>query len=255
MTTVCLLVIVCVMSMSSSNTIIEEIQHVHHDIAIPQNIPVSFSTFGFSYHGHVIYPHLESNMKHPQRWSKVLLVSTCMVSIMYFTIAIVCYLVYGNQVQTPIYKSLPAGTSQQVAMFVITLHVLLAIPFYLYILTSRIETYYGVQYDQKTNSSNADDDYYTKTKNWASRILLRMVQVIACGILAMFIPYFSDFMTLVSTLLANMLSFVLPTLFWMKLNHSSRHIGMLLSCFIIGLFGVFCTLFGTMDAIKAFIQH
>lgn len=246
MTTVCLLVIVCVMTLSSTDYM-EKIQTVHHDFAIPKYIPIAFSSFSFSYHGHVIYPHLEASMKHPHRWPKVLLVSTCVVSIMYFTIAIVCYLVNGDQVQSPIYKSLPPGTSQQVAMFVITLHALLAIPFYLYILTSRIETWYGIQHGQDVNE-------YTKTKNWISRILLRMVQIAACGILAMYIPYFSDFMTLVSTLLANMLSFVLPTLFWIKLNHQQSKNITFLCCLVIALFGIFCTLFGTMDAIKVLIH-
>ncbi|KAI8636012.1 transmembrane amino acid transporter protein-domain-containing protein [Parasitella parasitica] len=237
--TACLLLIVCAVAMSSSDYT-EKIHSVHHDIAIPKNIPIAFSTFSFSYCGHVIYPHLEASMITPRRWSKVLLVSTCVISIMYFTMGLVCYLVFGDHVQSPVYKSLPAGSSQNVAMFVITVHVILVIPFYLYVFTTRIEQWLKI-----------------KDGNGTGRLMrtsLRMAQVIVCGIFAMFIPYFSDFMALVGTILSDTLSFVLPSVFWLKLNwyrhHQEKTDYEAIVCFIVALMGVFCATFGTIDAAK-----
>ncbi|CEP07987.1 hypothetical protein [Parasitella parasitica] len=236
--TACLLLVVCVVAMSSSDYT-AAVHSVHHDIAIPKNIPIAFSTFSFSYCGHVIYPHLEASMITPKRWSKVLLVSTCVVSIMYFTMGLVCYLVFGNSVQSPVYKSLPAGSSQSIAMFVITVHVLLAIPFYLYVFTKRIELWLRI--------SDDGDGRLMRTA-------LRMVQIVVCGIFAMFVPYFSDFMALVGTILSDTLSFVLPSVFWLKLNWH-RHPQLktdyeAIVCCIVALMGVFCATFGTIDAAK-----
>jgi amino acid permease len=104
--TVGLLVVVCVVSMSDFST---KAHLMHHDFAIPRNIPIAFSTFSFSFCGHVIYPQLEASMITPKRWSKVLLVATCVIGLMYFTMGLVCYLVFGDTVQSPIYKSLPIG--------------------------------------------------------------------------------------------------------------------------------------------------
>jgi vesicular inhibitory amino acid transporter len=106
MATVCLFLVVCVVSMTDFST---KTHLVHHDFAIPRNIPIAFSTFSFSYCGHVIYPQLEASMITPKRWSKVLLVATCVISIMYFSMGLVCYLVFGDTVQSPVYKSLPTG--------------------------------------------------------------------------------------------------------------------------------------------------
>jgi hypothetical protein len=110
--TACLLAIVCVVSISMTDSE-KNIHTVRHDLAIAQNIPIAFSTFSFSYCGHVIYPHLEASMMTPKRWSKVLLVSTCVISIMYFTMCFVCYLEFGDQVQSPVYKSLPIGKKKK----------------------------------------------------------------------------------------------------------------------------------------------
>lgn len=106
MATVCLLLVVCVASMSDFE---EQTTLAHHDFAIARNIPIAFSTFSFSYCGHVIYPHLEASMVTPKRWSKVLLVATCVISIMYLTMGTVCYYVFGSTAQSPIYKSLSIG--------------------------------------------------------------------------------------------------------------------------------------------------
>ncbi|KAI7904197.1 transmembrane amino acid transporter protein-domain-containing protein [Cokeromyces recurvatus] len=240
MTTVCLLLIVCVVALSSDY--LERINTVHHDIAIAKNIPLAFSTFSFSYFGHAIYPHLEASMITPERWSKVLLVSNCVVSILYFTMAFVCYLVFGNVVQSPIYKSLPLGSSQNIAMFVITIHVLLAIPFYLYIYTIRIELWFK---DKQIKDSKL------------IQVATRISVILLCAIIAMCIPYFSDFMAVVSTMLCDILAFVLPTIFWMKLNWETRQgrLGLFLICSIIAIFGILCTLFGTIDVIQQLLTH
>ncbi|KAG2206214.1 hypothetical protein INT46_006382 [Mucor plumbeus] len=151
--------------------------------------------------------------------------------------AFVCYLVFGDQVQSPVYKSLPIGSSQNVAMFVITAHVILVIPFYLYVFTARIESWLKIE---NANSSNL------------KRITVRIGQVIVCGIFAMFIPYFSDFMALVGSILSDTLSFVLPSIFWLKLNwyRNQKTDYEAIACFIVAMVGVFCATFGTIDAAK-----
>ena len=70
-------------------------------------------TFSFSYCGHVFYPHLEVSMKTPSRWPKVLLVSTCVIGLMYLVMGFTCYLVYGQAVVSPIYRSLPRGKKKE----------------------------------------------------------------------------------------------------------------------------------------------
>jgi amino acid permease len=210
-------------------------------------------------------------MEDPKRWPKVLLVSTCVISIIYFIMGVVGYLVYGNGVKSPIYKSLPLGkftliclpvillsilsfiyiqltlgASQNVAMLVITFHVILIIPFYLYVFTMHIESWLGV----------------TESQNKLARTLIRTAEMVFCCVVAMFVPFFSDFMTLVGTLPSEALTFILPSLFWLKLSwdrpsdkkKSSRFYIECLACVLVASIGVFCAVFGTIDAVKELVH-
>lgn len=136
-------------------------------------------------------------------------------------------------------------------MFVITVHVLLVIPFYLYVFTTRIESWLNISYYQHYEQE------HQRRKSKLIRIVLRLAQIIACGIIAMLIPYFSDFMALVGTILSDTLTFVLPSVFWMKLNRArGGKWGQIefIVCVLVAIVGICCATVGTMDAVKALIH-
>ncbi|KAI8335707.1 transmembrane amino acid transporter protein-domain-containing protein [Chlamydoabsidia padenii] len=138
---ICLILIISVVSTSDYDDVN---RHVHHDIAIPRQFPMAFSTFSFSYCGNVIFPQLEGCMRQPRHWSKVMLVATIVITLMYVIIGFVCYMVYGNTVLNPVFLSIPHGYARNIAMIVATIHVLLASPLYLYVFTIRIESWLGL---------------------------------------------------------------------------------------------------------------
>ncbi|KAI7883697.1 hypothetical protein K492DRAFT_126007, partial [Lichtheimia hyalospora FSU 10163] len=239
---------------SVSVSVIHEQPNVHHDWANAGGIPIAFSTFSFSYCGNVIYPHLESSMAEPSDWPKVLLVATFAVTIMYLTVGFLAYLAYGSTVLNPVYDSLPQGSAQNVAMLVATLHVLLAVPMYLYVLTVGIETWL----DHDDNRQHVS--WMNRQLQWlqqharATRIVLRTVEICACAVIAMLTPYFSDFMSLIGTIAAESLTFVLPCIFWIKLSWHDRNTWELAGCALIAAVGIFCAVFGTADAVKLFLN-
>ena len=169
-------------------------------------------------------------------------------------------------------------------MLVGTLHVLLAVPMYLYVLTVGIETWLGVSYlqehqyatikRQKQDEDTAtledeqgDHDDNRQHVSWmnrqlqwlqqharATRIVLRTVEICACAVIAMLTPYFSDFMSLIGTIAAESLTFVLPCIFWIKLSWHDRSTWELAGCALIAAVGIFCAVFGTADAVKLFLK-
>lgn len=145
------------------------------------------------------------------------------------------------------------GSSQHVAMFVITIHVLLVAPFYLYVFTTRIESWLGISHTQDDRM-----DFEEERKSKLMRITLRIGQVILCGVIAMFIPFFSDFMNLVGTILSDTLTFVLPCLFWLKLNWHNQRDSLYyvesIACLVVATIGIGCATFGTIDAVNALIE-
>ncbi|ORZ15812.1 transmembrane amino acid transporter protein-domain-containing protein, partial [Absidia repens] len=265
MASICLLLVISVVSTSDYRIDQDdERQKIHHDIAIPRQFPMAFSTFSFSYCGNVIYPQLEGCMSHPQHWSKVMLVATTVITLMYVIIGFVCYLVYGNQVLNPVFLNIPPGYARNVAMIVATLHVLLASPLYLYVFTIRIESWLGLP----CMNATPENDKSVRFLEWLcnhpvlARVLLRSLEIAICALIAMLVPYFASVMNLIGTIAAELLTFVLPCVFFMKLSWQKyahdkkqrRSFSVVLEsliCATIALFGVFCISFGIVDAIAA----
>lgn len=250
MSTVCVMLVVSVVSASDYQA--RDID-AHHDLAIPENIPIAFSTFSFSFCGNVIFPHLEGAMGDPVRWPKVLLVATFAISTMYTIVGFLCYFVYGDTVQNPVYDSIPKGSGQNIAMIVATIHVLLAAPMYLYVFTTSVETYLGIHRTQQQKKDKSKF-HYLRTYPRMSRILLRALQICICAAVAMVTPYFSDLMTLIGTIAAESLTFILPCIFWIKLSWKDGQTWELLVCAFVAILGTFCAVFGTADAVKTFSQ-
>ncbi|KAI8139401.1 transmembrane amino acid transporter protein-domain-containing protein [Fennellomyces sp. T-0311] len=217
MATVCLVLVMTIVAVSDFH---DSAARVHHDWAIAENIPIAFSTFSFSYCGNVIFPHLEASMADPSSWPKVLLVATFSVTIIYLLMGSLCYLSYGSQVQNPVYNSIPQGSSaQNVAMLVATVHVLLAVPMYLYVFTVNVESWLGVRRNADPDDSSDHPVIQRMQQRPAiTRIFVRVAQVCFCALIAILIPYFSDVMTLIGTIAGESLTFVLPCMFWIRLS-------------------------------------
>ncbi|KAI0226241.1 hypothetical protein L0F63_003955, partial [Massospora cicadina] len=92
------------------------------------DFPSSLATISFSFGGNVIYPHVESSMRQPKQWTRVLAAAMATIASMYGLIGVVGYYVYGDTVKSPIMESLPAGGESLSALIVITLHVILVLP-------------------------------------------------------------------------------------------------------------------------------
>lgn len=241
--TACVVVVVAVMSVSDYEQ--THIDH-QHDIARPRNFPIALCMFAFSYGGNVIYPQVEESMKDPKSWNKVLLAANFLITSMYILTGVPCYLVYGNTVKSPVYASIPTGAPQNIAMVVITIHVLLAIPIYLFSFTMEIEQMFGI-----TSASNKG----SKTMWLTIRTVLRICELCFCAIVAIIIPYFGDFMALLGALASGFLLLVFPCLFYVKLYGLSR-IGWVnfIACIIICVIGILCAAIGTVDAITALVK-
>ena len=172
-----------------------------------------------------------------------------------------------------------------------TIHVLLAVPMYLYVFTVNVETWLGIQrrrrrvrdkynsddkYEEGDPSAEEDDNKTITTNNssnkkenviislwkfllqhpFSARIGLRTAEICFCAVIAMFIPYFSDVMSLIGTIAAESLTFVLPCMFWIKLSwREGGQTWELIICAFIIIAGTFCAVYGTYDAVKEFLHH
>ncbi|CAO3599949.1 unnamed protein product [Absidia cylindrospora] len=216
----------------------------HRDSVIWTGFPSSLATIAFSYGGNNTYPHVEHALKKPHHWAYALIAGLSTCTVLYFLTAIPAYYAFGSEAESPIYYSLPPGTGQMIAIIVMTIHVILAIPIY--------TTSFSLEFEKWTR---ADEQRLGKFGAWVARAVIRACTMAILVILAVFIPYFDDFMGLIGALANCGLVFVLPILCYLKLTGiRNKPWYELAFCALTLLLGIVGVVFGSKDAIKALIE-
>ncbi|KAF1805261.1 transmembrane amino acid transporter protein-domain-containing protein [Mucor lusitanicus] len=214
------------------------------DSVIWTGFPSALATIAFSYGGNNTYPHVEHALKKPHQWKWAIIAGLSTCTCLYFLTAIPGYHSYGRGTESPIYNSLNNVVAKKISMIVMTIHVILAIPIY--------TTSFSLEFEK---FSNFTDERLGKFKAWCARAIIRTCTMAVLVILAIFIPYFDDFMGLIGALSNCGLVFLLPILCYLKLTGVRNKPWYELAFCALTLFlGIIGCVFGTIDAIKALIH-
>ncbi|KAJ3413865.1 Tetratricopeptide repeat protein 25 [Chytridiales sp. JEL 0842] len=217
---------------------------VTHKLIDFAQFPSALGSISFSYAGNFVYPEVESSMSNPSQFPLVLTISMTVISLMYLVTAVVGYAAYGNTTVSPILNNLPAGFVSKFAIAVITAHVLLAIP--VLVTTFSLEMERRLKISQPGRSEKVEG---------VSRAVLRIVILTGITVLAMAVPFFADFMTLLGAVANTALIFVFPVLFDFKLfGFSKRPVKDKLFGLVILAVGLFGGIVGGKDAVIALIM-
>lgn len=180
-------------------------------------------------------------MRNPKHWNRVVIggLTTCFG--LYMLIAVPGYYVYGVETVSPIYNNLPDGSAKMASTIIITLHVLMAIPILLTSFALDLEKLFGI------SSFN-----YSFVKETILRISLRLTLIIIITVIAIFVPFFGDFMSLLGAFSNCALILIFPIIFYLKLTGvRNKPWGELVLCFFVVLLGIVGLIFGTISAVEA----
>ncbi|CAO3619145.1 unnamed protein product [Mucor fragilis] len=214
------------------------------DSVIWTGFPSALATIAFSYGGNNTYPHVEHALKKPHQWKWAIIAGLSTCTCLYFLTAIPGYHSYGRDTESPIYNSLNNVVAKKISMIVMTIHVVLAIPIY--------TTSFSLEFEK---FSNFTDERLGRFKAWCARAIIRTCTMGILVILAIFIPFFDDFMGLIGALSNCGLVFLLPILCYLKLTGIRNKPWYELAFCALTLFlGIIGCVFGTIDAIKALIH-
>ncbi|GFR87486.1 amino acid transporter, transmembrane family-containing protein [Elysia marginata] len=83
---------------------------------------MSFGTIFYAYGTHPSFPTFQTDMKQPQKFTTVVLVSFTVISVVYLLISIEGYLVYGSTIQDNLLLSVAPGPLLSTVQVLITLH-------------------------------------------------------------------------------------------------------------------------------------
>ncbi|KAJ2961139.1 hypothetical protein NQZ79_g3581 [Umbelopsis isabellina] len=214
---------------------------VEHDNVLWDQFPIALSSISFSYGGNPIYPAVEASMRKPKQWTKVLIagLTTCMG--FYFLCAVPGYYIFGNTVQSPIYASLPDSAAKTAAAVIITIHLILATPLLVTSLALDCERMLHIT-----------PEYRGKWSERGLRLAFRAAMMVVVAIVAIFVPYFGDFMSMLGAVANCMIIFAFPVLcYWRLTGIRNKPIYELAWGFLCILLGIVGLIFGSIDAGRA----
>ncbi|KAI8880683.1 hypothetical protein K501DRAFT_324893 [Backusella circina FSU 941] len=215
--------------------------NVAHDAVIWNQFPIALSSIAFSFGGNPVYAHVEAGMRNPKHWNRVVVggLTTCFG--LYMLIAVPGYYVYGVETESPIYNNLPDGPAKMASIIIITLHVIMAIPILLTSFALDLEKLFGI------SSFN-----HSFIKETILRISLRLTLIVIVTVIAIFVPFFGDFMSLLGAFSNCALILIFPIIFYLKLTgFRNKSWTELILCFFVVLLGIVGLVFGTISAIEA----
>lgn len=239
---ICTMIAVFIVTIQSPIDYYQKGLVVEHDAVIWTGFPSALATIAFSYGGINTYPHVEHALKKPHQWKWAIITGMSTCTALYLLTAVPGYWAFGRETKSPIYDNLE-GVPRMIAVIVMTLHVILAIPIY--------TTSFSLEFEQYTKIT---DERIGKVKAWIARAIIRTITMGILVILAIFIPYFDDFMGLIGALSNCGLVFLLPVLCYLRLTGvRNKPIYELAFCALTLLLGIVGCVFGTIDSVKALI--
>ncbi|KAJ9067499.1 hypothetical protein DSO57_1038535 [Entomophthora muscae] len=210
-----------------------------------EGIPLALSTIAYCYGGNVVYPHVEATMRHPESWNKVMVYATICITVIFVSAGGAGYLYFGDEVQSPVLDSLPRGLATTMGYILITVHVILAAPIYLC----------SFALDQE-RWLNIDTMHLTVTSEFVKRLILRTSIVGVLTLIAVYIPYFSDLVSLVGAVSNCIIIFLVPTVCHYKLfGYRNRKMHDYLLSALVILIALIGLTFGSYSAMTNLILH
>ncbi|KAH9654164.1 Aa trans domain-containing protein [Citrus sinensis] len=180
-------------------------------------IPTALSLYTFCYGAHAVFPPIYNSMRKKIQFSRVLLISFAICTITYLTMAVLGYLIYGQNVQS------------QVSNYKIVMPIATA-----------IENRLAANYKDCKSAS----------------ILIRMSLLVSTVVLAAVFPSFQSVTSLSGAFLIVVVSFLLPCVCYLKIFQVHRNWGYeLIGILIIMLLPVFVGVLGTYSSIAQTVKQ
>lgn len=182
-------------------------------------------------------------MRQPKKWPVVLGLALGCVSIMYLLMGIVGYYVYGDHLVSPILNSLPKGYSRDATYIIITLHLIAAAPLPLTSFSAELE-------------KNWKFDELPPRRERVLRMATRLIIMVCITLVATFLPYFGDFMSLIGAVSNLVIVYITPVACHLKLfGWRNRAWYTYIAMFVCLLMGCFGGVWGMVDAIQAIVTN
>ncbi|KAG6601432.1 Amino acid transporter AVT1J, partial [Cucurbita argyrosperma subsp. sororia] len=204
-----------------------------------QGLPTTLSLFLFCYCGHAVFPMLSNSMNNKTQFPKVLMVCFVTSTMSYGSMAILGYLMYGDNIKSQVTLNLPTDkTSTKVAIYTT--------------LINPITKYAAIINPIAIAIEEASRLFATRSM----AILMRTLLLFTTLILALSIPFFAYVMAFTGAFLSVTNGILIPCLCYLKINKSARKFGWELVVIVgILVMGFSVGILGTCSSIKEIVKR
>ncbi|PKA50716.1 Lysine histidine transporter 1 [Apostasia shenzhenica] len=202
-------------------------------------LSTALGLFFVCFTSHAVFPTIHASMRDKTKFSRVLMISFALCTLNYGAMAVLGYLMYGEELQSQVTLNFPAGKlCSKIAIYTTLIN-----PFAKYALAITpialsIEEWLALQFKRSYS------------------ILVRSLLLISSVIMASSIPVFGYFMAFIGSFLSVMVSVLLPCIFYMKIYRASpvNRIELILIMGIM-LIGILVSVIGTYSSVMQIIFH
>jgi len=179
----------------------------HTEPANFETMAIGFSVFVFALGAHPIFPSIYSELREKNMWGMTTNLGWVLISVLYFLVAIICYLAYGDvlsgndTILTTIAKYYRNDIAIKLANFLFVGHFVCAIPIFLNEFLGAVDSFIESSETCKFPST-----------------LMRILCFTAMIIVGLFFPYFTDIMGIITDVSVSLGVFVLPVVFYWRLG-------------------------------------
>ncbi|KAI3452299.1 hypothetical protein Pfo_008964 [Paulownia fortunei] len=203
-------------------------------------LPTAFSLYTIGYCAHSLIPTLSTSMRYQKQFSSVLLVCFVFCTVTYVSMAITGYLMFGSEAQSQITLNLPTDNfSSKVAIYTSLINPIAKYALMLKPIVDTMESHF---------QSYRGRRFYS--------ILIRTTLVGISVIIAMTLPFFGYFMSLVGAFFSVTASILLPCFCYLKISGAYRKFGFevaIIGCVV--LMGFIVLVIGTYTSLLQIIQN
>jgi len=187
------------------------------------NVALFFGVTAFLYNTHTMVLPIEQSMEEPQKYYKTLDLGFLAVAIVNITFAVLVYMFFGDDIKDNATRNLPNNS------------------FFIYLVKSCLGLELLLTFAiVLMPASELLEQKITKEKFLLKTTILRtMLVLLAFGIAEIFAGYFGLIMSFIGAVSPNVLGFILPSVFYLRLMWKEIHIAVKIMNILIIIFGVF----------------
>jgi solute carrier family 36 (proton-coupled amino acid transporter) len=208
-------------------------------------LPIFFGIAVYTFEGIGLVVDMEKAMKHPEHFEKLLWLSYVILVTMFVVVGVTGYLAFGEETHSVIVLNLPQHTwFTKAIMILLMISLYASFPVMLFPVFSLLDNIFFSAHTRMLEPK---------------RTALRTVVVALVVAVAVSIPHFGLFMSLIGGLGSSSLCFLFPTLcylayFWKRRDEKAYWSLQVVVCVLIILFGVFAACISTAATVRSLVE-